>query len=98
MGSDPREGREVWRGPLDAKGSTPIGGGAGGRIEERVGFQGFWRWCAVRAEGSESYRNFGISGGKQQILGLAVWCVVGGCGLLARCWASSELVRWVLAF
>lgn len=46
-GRDPREGREAWRGPLDGKDSTPIGGRAGWRIEERVGFvRSFWRWCA----------------------------------------------------
>jgi hypothetical protein len=41
IGHDPREGREVQRGRLDGKGSTPIGSRAGGRIEERVGFRGF---------------------------------------------------------
>jgi hypothetical protein len=80
MGSDPREGREVWRGPLDAKGPTPIGGGAGGRIEERVGFLGFWRWCARRDGNRMESLRFLVGNSKFWVR--AVWCVVGGCGLL----------------
>ena len=77
-GRDPREGREAWRGPLDGKDSTPIGGRAGWRIEERVGFvRSFCGGAGARGDG-KSHAKFGISGGKQQILGLAVGCVVAG--------------------
>lgn len=48
---DPREGRERCLQPLDGDGSSPIGRGAGGRIEQRVGLS--WLWRAVRSWGME---------------------------------------------
>ena len=81
MGSDPREGREVWRGPLDAKGSTPIGGGAGGRIEQRVRFPGFGERCARGGWESRIASEVWISGGKCEILGFGLGEVAG----VAKC-------------
>ena len=79
MGSDPREGRELWRGPLDAKGSTPIGGEAGGRIEERVGFQGFRRWCARRDRNHIESSGFLVGNSKFWVWPFGAWWAVAGC-------------------
>ena len=95
MGHDPREGREVWRGPLDGMSSTAIGGGAGGRIEERVIDRGFsFIFVVVRAGtgGREivwEVSNFGGLVGETQDLAFGR-LVRGGPSWAARCW------RWTV--